>query len=140
MHSIVTMMERLRATPGQFGLVTANGWFVTKHAAGIYSTSPKIGPWEREDPAHYQRDLDAASRPAVAERPSGPGRIETYTVVHDRDGPKFGLIIGRLDNGQRFLAHSDPSREALVRLMEKDYMGAPGTVSTGEKTNLFTPS
>ena len=41
MHSIVTMTDKLRNSPGKFGLATGNGWYVTKHSAGIYSTAPK---------------------------------------------------------------------------------------------------
>jgi acetyl-CoA C-acetyltransferase len=137
MHSIVTMMERVRAKPGQFGLVTANGWFVTKHAAGIYSTAPKLGAWEREEPARYQAHIDAMTRPEVDPKPQGGAHIETYTVVHDRDGPKFGLIIGRLENGNRFVAHSDPAPEVLHKLIAVDCMGARGHVTPGEKTNRF---
>jgi acetyl-CoA C-acetyltransferase len=137
MHSIVTMMERLRAKPGQFGLVTANGWFVTKHAAGIYSTTPKTGAWEREDPARYQAEIDAMARPTVDPQPNGAGTVETYTVVHDRDGPKFGLILGRLTNGHRFVAHSEATPDVFARLLENDCMGAPGRVTPGAKTHTF---
>ena len=59
MHSIVTMTEKLRANPGKFGLCTGNGWYVTKHSAGIYSTKPVEGDWQREDPKKYQVEIDA---------------------------------------------------------------------------------
>ncbi|HEY5338141.1 MAG TPA: acetyl-CoA acetyltransferase, partial [Rhizomicrobium sp.] len=68
MHSIVTMMEKLRAAPGKFGLCTANGWYVTKHSAGIYSTTPTSSAWKREDPKSYQKDIDAEAHPEVVER------------------------------------------------------------------------
>jgi len=41
MHAIATMMARLRQDSGSFGLVLANGGFLTKAAAGIYSATPK---------------------------------------------------------------------------------------------------
>ena len=34
------MTNRLRADPGAYGMCTANGGFVTKHAIGIYSSEP----------------------------------------------------------------------------------------------------
>src|SRR5438105_3874140 len=37
-HAIATMVERLRDDPGAMGLVTALGWYLTKHAVGLYST------------------------------------------------------------------------------------------------------
>jgi acetyl-CoA C-acetyltransferase len=77
------------------------------------------------------------TRPEVDPKPQGGAHIETYTVVHDRDGPKFGLIIGRLENGNRFVAHSDPAPEVLHKLIAVDCMGARGHVTPGEKTNRF---
>ena len=50
MHAIATMAERLRAAPGSYGLVTANGGYLSKHATGIYSTEPTQDKWQREDP------------------------------------------------------------------------------------------
>jgi acetyl-CoA C-acetyltransferase len=139
MHSIVTMMEKTRAKPGSFGMVTANGWYVTKHALGIYSTTPMKGPWRREDPQSYQRDLDAMVHPDVEPKPDGEGVVETYTVMHDRSGPKMGIIVGRLPSGKRFIAHTPNDIATLNDLMERETLGRRGRVTTGEKTNLFVP-
>ncbi len=139
MHSIVTMMEKVRAKPGSFGLVTANGWYVTKHALGIYSTTPVKGAWRREDPKTYQRDIDAMAHPEVDPKPDGEGTIETYTVMHDRAGPKIGIVIGRLGNGKRFLAHTPDDPATLNDLMEREALGRRGRVTPGEKINRFVP-
>jgi len=37
-HSIAGMVEACRTDPGSVGLVTALGWYATKHAVGLYST------------------------------------------------------------------------------------------------------
>ena len=42
-HGIAEMMRRLRAAPGRFGLVSANGNYLTKHSWGVYSTAPTHG-------------------------------------------------------------------------------------------------
>lgn len=139
MHSIVTMMERVRARRGSFGLLTANGWYVTKHSLGIYSTTPVQGPWKREDPKAYQAELDAMARPTVDPKPDGEGVIETYTVMHDRSGPKIGIIVGRLANGNRFLAHTPNDQATLMDLMERECLGRRGRVTSGAPTNLFVP-
>ncbi len=147
MHSIVTMLDKVRAKPGSKGLCTANGWFVTKHSIGIYSTTPKEGQWERENPATYQAELDAMDHPVVDEAPQGEGKIETYTVVHGREGAQFGIVIGRKnDTGHRFVAHV-PADQALLATMEtKEMLGVPGKVTPAETgpdgkpgTNTFTP-
>jgi acetyl-CoA C-acetyltransferase len=136
MHSIVTMMGKLRARPGTFGLCTGNGWYVTKHSAGIYSTTPKEGSWRREDPKTYQKDIDAMAHPEIIEEPSGEARVETYTVVTDRKGKRFGIVVGRDVQNRRFLANTPDDDATLDRMMREEMLGRPGEVTPGA-TNLF---
>src|SRR5665213_2707904 len=137
MHSIVTMMEKLRAAPGKFGLCTGNGWYVTKHSAGIYSTTPREGKWQREDPKTYQKDIDAMAHPEVVEKPEGKAKVETYTVVTDRKGKRFGIVVGRLLNGTRFLANTPDDDATLDWMMREEILGKTGEVSTTSGNNLF---
>ena len=136
MHSIVTMMQKLRAAPGRFGLCTGNGWYVTKHSAGIYSTAPKLGRWEREDPKSYQKDIDTMVHPDVIELPSGRATVETYTVVTDRKGKRFGIVVGRDAQGRRFLSNTPEDDATLDRMTWDDMLGREGEVTPGP-TNLF---
>jgi acetyl-CoA C-acetyltransferase len=137
MHSIVQMIDKVRAAPGRFGLCTGNGWYVTKHSAGIYSTKPTVGAWKREDPKSYQKDLDAMAHPQVVEKPNGRATVETYTVVVDRRGKRFGIVIGRLEDGKRFLAHTQDDDATLDWMTREEILGQHGTVMPGEVTNLF---
>lgn len=137
MHSIVQMAAKLRANPGRFGLCTGNGWYVTKHSAGIYSTKPTRGAWKRDDPKSYQKDIDAMAHPAVIEKPSGPAKVETYTVVLDRRGKRFGIVVGRDANDNRFLAHTPDDDATLDWMMREEIIGQTGMVTSGEATNLF---
>ncbi len=137
MHSIVTMAEKLRANPGKFGLCTGNGWYVTKHSAGVYSTRAIEGDWKRESPASYQVELDAMPRPAVTQNPTGPAKVETYTVITDRKGKRFGLIVGRAADNSRFLANTPDDEATLNRMMHEEMIGRDGTVSREGSINLF---
>ena len=137
MHSIVTMTDRLRANPGKFGLCTGNGWYVTKHSAGIYSTTPREGVWEREDPKTYQKELDAMAHPRVTETPQGPATIETYTVVTDRKGRRFGLVVGRDQNDARFLANTLDRDAVLDWMMKEEMLGRKGMVGAEGARNIF---
>jgi acetyl-CoA C-acetyltransferase len=137
MHSIVTMLGKLRAQPGAFGLCTGNGWYVTKHSAGIYSTKPTKGRWHREDPKSYQKEIDAEAHPEVTEKPEGRAKIETYTVVMDRRGKRFGIVVGRLEDGTRFLANTPDDDATLDWMMREEMLGRTGTVTTTEQNNLF---
>jgi len=139
-HGVATMMDKLRAAPGTKGLVTGLGWYVTKHSLGIYSAAPPTRPWHREEPAAYQAALDAMPHPTLALSPQGRGTIETYTVLHDRDGvPVRGIVIGRLADGQRFLANTPDNRVVLDALMSNEGVGRSGSVSSSDGTNRFEP-
>jgi acetyl-CoA C-acetyltransferase len=141
MHSIVSMMERLRAAPGAFGMVTANGWFLTKHAIGVYSTEPPQRPFERDDPKSCQKEIDALPRPEVAMEPSGRATIETYTVIHGREDVRMGIVIGRDSQNRRFVANTPEDKALLRALQAQEGVGRPGTVVSGEggMKNVFTP-
>ena len=141
MHSIAVMMQRLRDNPGDWGLVTANGWFLTKQSTGVYSTKPPTKPFERQDPKVIQAQIDALPHPTVIEQPQGPATIETYTVVHGREGYMMGIIVGRDSEDRRFVAVT-PSDEATLRDLEsREGVGRTGTVSRSEdgQKNLFIP-
>jgi len=140
MHSIATMMGKLRAQPGAYGLVTANGWYLTKQSTGVYSTRRPAAPFERQEPAVLQREIDALPHPAVTETPQGAARIETYTVVHRREGPFMGIVVGRDEADRRFVAVTPNDPATLAGLERGEQVGRTGRVAAGPgDTNLFTP-
>jgi acetyl-CoA C-acetyltransferase len=139
-HSIAQMMDEVRARPGSFGLVTANGNYVTKQSAGIYSTTPPTRSFRPKDPSIYQAEIDAARGPTVAATASGPATIETYTVMHDRKGPSYAIVFGRLGDGQRFIANTPDDVRLLEDMVARDYIGAEGRVTVnGDGRNVLTP-
>lgn len=139
-HSIAEMMDRVRGKPGSFGMVTANGNYVTKQSAGIYSTQPTETPFAPKDPAIYQAKIDAAKGPATTEAPAGKAKIETYGVMHDRKGPSFAVLFGRLEDGRRFIANTPEDADLLQEMCREDYLSAPGSVATGDDGRaIFTP-
>jgi acetyl-CoA C-acetyltransferase len=141
-HSISEMMRRLRGnrSSGSIGLVTANGNYITKHSFGVYSTTPFHGPWRRESPGILQSQLDALPKAPLVEDASGPAIIETYTIMHGKSGPEFGVVIGRLkENGNRFLANTPPDFALLHDLQECESLGRAGVVRHHEGRNTFMP-
>ena len=132
MHSIAEMVERMRAQPGAFGLVTANGNYITKHAAGLYSSTALTKPWAREDPAILQRELDAMPKPPFTTAPEGRAKIESYTVVHSKTGPEMAIVVGRLiANNVRFIANTRHELES------SDFLGREGVVESRDGHNEF---
>lgn len=139
-HSIAEMMRRLRAERGSFGLVTAVGNYVTKHSFGIYSTTRVVGRWQREDPLIVQSQLDKLPKAPFVEHASGPATIETYTIMHGKDGPQHGILLGRLvESGQRFIANTPSDPKVLADLRDRESLGRPGVVRDCEGRNLFVP-
>src|SRR5262249_46920327 len=43
LHSLASMADRLREKGNSKGFVTGNGWYLTKHAASVWSTERKPG-------------------------------------------------------------------------------------------------
>ncbi len=140
MHSIAEMIGRLRARPGAWGLCTANGWFLTKQSTGVYSTRPPEKPFDRQDPKVIQAQIDALPHPEIIEAPEGPATIEAYTVIHDRDGYRGGVVIGRDAQGRRFAAVTSSDPEVLKDLESREGVGRTGVVGRHPdgKRNLFT--
>jgi acetyl-CoA C-acetyltransferase len=116
-HSLAAMVGVLRADPGALGLVTANGGYVTKHALGLYSTEPPAGGFRWAD---VQDDVDALPTRDLCERVDGPrtpATVESWVVVHGRDGaPEKALSACLLDDGRRAWGSADdPDTVAELR-------------------------
>ena len=115
MHAIASMARVLRQRPGVFGLVGANGGFLSKYSVGIYST--KARDWRGFDSHALQAEIDAWPAPVLAPAAPGAGTIQTYTIDYSGQAPR-ALIIGALDDGGgRFIAASGPEDGALTRSM-----------------------
>jgi acetyl-CoA C-acetyltransferase len=137
-HSIAEMMNMVRCQPGSFGMVTANGNYLTKHSAGLYSTLPTEGPWRREDPKQFQAELDARPKQRVSTAPSGTGTIETYCVAYGKDAPEKAWIFGRLDgSNERFVAMAGNDPELLTDMLTREQLGRRVLVSEKDGRNVF---
>ena len=120
-------------------MVTGLGWYLTKHAAGIYSGREPEHPWNRKSLKAIQPELNAMISPALCEKPQGKVTIETYTVLHDliQEGP-HAVIVGRLDSGERCLATSGKDFDLAYRMEQEEFLGRRGEVRPGPNgTNIF---
>lgn len=140
-HSIAEMMQKVRSKPGSYGMITANGNYVTKQSAGIYSTTPTEKPFKPKDPKVYQAKIDADKGPATTEAPSGKATIETYEVMHDRKGPSYAILFGRQPDGTRFIANTPDDTALLEEMTKRDYLGVDGAVATNDDgVAIFKPA
>jgi len=141
LHAVAAMVERLREMPGRRGLVTGNGFYLTKHSACVLASAP---PGAQAKGAFAPLSEAAPPSPApveLAERASGPATVETYTVTYNREGaPERGIVVGRLLDGRRFLANTPGERALLEDFAAHEGIGRRGSVSHESGRNLFTPA
>jgi acetyl-CoA C-acetyltransferase len=89
-HAIANLVPLLRSKTDSYGLATALGWYLTKHAATVLSARP---------PRREFRDIDADPRlprpPARRALGSwtGPAVLEACTVPYGRDGVAEATIV-----------------------------------------------
>jgi len=105
-HSLATMVERLRESPGDYGFLTGVGWYMTKHANALLSTKPPERPYAHAEP---QAEVDVLPRREIAAEPADPDEpVEAFTVVYERDGTPGRAIFSTLrPDGSRALGSSD---------------------------------
>ena len=135
-HAIAAMVEGCRQDPGSIGMVTALGWYVTKHSIGLYSTTPPERGFMRVDAASTQAALDVLPGRQPAGAYSGRATVEATAVVFEREGgPAVAIMSTITPDGRRALANT---RDAAVMqdMTEKAWEGrrvaldTDGTVNT----------
>jgi acetyl-CoA C-acetyltransferase len=139
MHAIAETVQRARQAPGTFGFVGANGGYLSKYSAGVYSTEPAA--WAPDSSADLQAEVDGWDAPAQARQADGVAVIETFTVTRARDGAAAGIVIGRLEaGGERFAARAaDGDREMLDLLTTADQpIGQRVYVRSAESGNVVS--
>jgi acetyl-CoA C-acetyltransferase len=112
------MVQKLRAG-GRKGLLFANGGFATSNHTIVLSRTPAPLDAVLQD-FDFQAEADAArgAAPPLNQEFQGPGEIETYTVLYERNGaPRFGVVVGRNAQGERFLAKVPASDEAGIAFL-----------------------
>ena len=135
MHAIAAVVDLIRKDRSRKAMVTANGWYLTKHAIGIYTGAPPAHPWNDRDDSLTQRAIDAQALPMPVEKASGSLTVEAYVIRHDNAGkPMQGTMVGRLNNGSRTLAVIDADTDGLLLMEKIEWVGKQGDVRYDEAT------
>ncbi|MCK0174076.1 acetyl-CoA acetyltransferase [Mycolicibacterium sp. F2034L] len=134
-HSIATMAERLVANPGQRGLITANGGYLTKHSVGVYGTEPPQHEFRWED---VQSEVDSEPARAVEVQWTGQGTVESWTIPVDRDGAaeKVFLAVRTPEDTRALAVITDIAQAADV--VDRDIAGARVDVHSDGTATLVT--
>lgn len=132
LHAIATVVDRIRRDRGLKAMVTANGWYNSKHAVGVYGAESPLHPWEDRDDTPIQRSIHARALPEPVERVEGEASltVEAHMLRYGRDGrPQRGTVIGRLPDGRRVLADIDAVPQNLLRIERIELVGRTGRVT-----------
>ena len=131
-HSIASMVNALRADPSSRGLVTALGWFCTKHSWGVYGASPPRDQFRWSSP---QDAIDGLER-GVSEQRDGTATVESYTVTHGSDGaPQRLIIAARSLDKVRTWCHST-DLDLMTHAESEELIGRTGEI----RSDVFAPT
>ncbi len=127
-HAIATMVGLLREDPREYGLCTANGGLLTKHAMGIYSARPRSSGTRIGKP---QQHVDARGSRGLAEGHEGRATVESYTVIYGRDGePERAILACDVPDGRRTWAYSS-ERSICETITANDPIGCSVEIAPG---------
>jgi acetyl-CoA C-acetyltransferase len=121
LHAIATMTERLRAAPDQFGLILANGGFLSKEAVGIYSAIPKP-QWQPVSSKAIQSQIDGMAAPQLLSE-TCEAMVETFTVTYQKGQPTRGYVIAKTEAGRILARVRSGHRATLNALAAQDPVG-----------------
>ena len=133
-HAVVSLVQSLRRG-GRQGLLFANGGFAAHNHSIILSRTPTAAGRFPQD-YDFQQEADARRGPIppLVEGYNGPGVIETFTVLYERDGsPRFGVVVARSPAGGRFLAkvpRHDAAGLAALTHESRQPIGTQGSAVT----------
>ncbi|BAN01367.1 hypothetical protein YM304_10530 [Ilumatobacter coccineus YM16-304] len=128
MHAIATIVGELREQRDETGLVWANGGYATKHAFGVYATTPPADGFRHTSP---QAEIDALPKRelAVGADAAGAVDIEAYTVMFDRDNePETALAACLLPDGRRAWGKSSDLAVATA-MCDGEWVGVSATLA-----------
>ena len=119
MHAIARTVELLREHPDNVGMVTGNGGILTKHAHGIYSSTPPAKPFVHQD---VQAHVDTSSDRVTEAHPTEPVQVEGYTVIYDREAPMRGVAACLTVDGKRTWGYTT-DRDLMHEMQTREFCG-----------------
>ena len=105
-------------------MITALGWFMHKHAAGIYGCRPPESEPMDDDITDKKNCIIGSPPEIIQEQVNEKGRIETYTIIYNRDGcPDYAVIYGKTKKGLRFIARTEDDSDTFEALRSENRIG-----------------
>ena len=141
-HAAASMVEALRKS-GSNGLLFANGGYATHNHTLLLTKIPQpAGTFPQDFDVQAEADARRGAVPAMLLNHQGPARLESYTILYDRNGdPRHGVVVARIDGARRCLAlvpASDTSALARLETGDSTLVGAPGSVAKSGDHLIWT--
>lgn len=103
LHAVASLAPILRADPDAYGLTSSLGWYATKHALGVYSSSPPARRYRHLKPAFPR----PPARPVTTEL-TDTAVVEAVTVPYSRRGAAEAVVLSAITpSGERVLLRSE---------------------------------
>jgi acetyl-CoA C-acetyltransferase len=118
-HMMANLVLRVREAPESMAVCSANGGLATRFCLTAYSGRPSANgfrtlPLPLSDPTQRRR---------LETRPEGKGRVEGYTVLHDRSNqPTHAVVACLLPDQSRAWARLSDLGD-LDEMLSKDPIG-----------------
>lgn len=106
-HAVAAMVRQLRTSHADArGMLYGQGGYMTKHHAVALGRAPGDVPtWLAPVSVQVQADAARGPAPEWLDYYSGPAKVETFTVLFERDGSvAHGVVVLRTQQSQRLVA------------------------------------
>jgi acetyl-CoA C-acetyltransferase len=134
-HAACAMVRQVRSGAG-LGLLYGQGEYVTKHHALVLSSRRPEHALSQDTSVQAEADRRRGPVPAVVTDASGPGTVETFTVIYGRAGEvQHGVVVLRTADGSRTLARvaaDDAQTIARLTSLDRSPIGEIGQISKAE--------
>jgi acetyl-CoA C-acetyltransferase len=119
LQSTAAMADRLRAAPGELGLVTTVSGLLTKPGLAVWSTAPGDEPLVGDFADEARAATDTVE---VVDAHEGDATVASYTVTYADGAPSRLVMIADLEDGSRCIAVGDDPALA-ARGLEEELIG-----------------
>jgi acetyl-CoA C-acetyltransferase len=137
LHGIATLAQKISLGEKSNGLVTALGWFMHKHAAGVYSSEPFGGEFKDYDLQDQKNSLAGFDPVKIKNQITGKGTIETYTIIYSMDQtPSYAVIYGKTHDNFRFIARTQNHPDIFKELASKNMVGENVNIRFDRSVNM----
>ncbi len=138
-HAIASMVEQLRSKPNDYGLVVANGGFMSKEAAGVYSCQAPTS-WQPFEVDSLAQQIEAQPSPKLLKQDC-TATVTAYGIRHARNKVDHLYIVADNNEG-RVMAKVAPDDDTTMTALSNadELLGKSLTVTHKQNENIIIES